>query len=165
MKWLRRILPAPLTSALLLALWLVLARSATVGQVLLGLTMAIGIPILTSNLRPARGPLRHPLVAARYIFRVSADVLISNFEVARDLLRWRWHQPIAKFVTIPLELRDPSGLAVLAMVTTVVPGTVWSELALDHSALRLHVWDVPDEAAFIVRFKARYEAPLREIFE
>jgi multicomponent K+:H+ antiporter subunit E len=29
----------------------------------------------------------------------------------------------------------------------------------------LHVWDAPDEGAFVTRFKARYEQPLREIFE
>ena len=62
-------------------------------------------------------------------------------------------------------LRDPLGLAALAMVTTVVPGTVWSEIALDRSALLLHVWDADDETAFVARFKARYEKPLREIFE
>ena len=50
------------------------------------------------------------------------------------------------------------------MVTTVVPGTVWSELALDRSALLLHVFDLDDEAAFIARYKARYEHPLLEIF-
>ena len=38
-------------------------------------------------------------------------------------------------------------------------------LALDRSALLLHVWDVPEEGAFVARFKARYEKPLREIFE
>jgi len=51
------------------------------------------------------------------------------------------------------------------MVTTVVPGTVWSEIALDRSALMLHVWDVDEEKVFVARFKARYEEPLREIFE
>ena len=51
------------------------------------------------------------------------------------------------------------------MVTTIVPGTVWSELALDRSTLLLHVWDVPDETAFVARYKARYEQPLCEIFE
>ena len=65
---------------------------------------------------------------------------------------------------VPLELHDPLGLAALSMVTTVVPGTVWSELALDRSALLLHVWDVDDEAAFVAHFKARYEKPLVEIF-
>jgi multicomponent K+:H+ antiporter subunit E len=46
-----------------------------------------------------------------------------------------------------------------------VPGTVWSELAPDRSALLLHVWDVDEEPAFVARYKARYEKPLREIFE
>ena len=68
-------------------------------------------------------------------------------------------------MAIPLDLRDPLGLAILAMVTTVVPGTVWCELAPDRSALLLHVWDAPDQAAFVARFKRRYEQPLREIFE
>jgi multicomponent K+:H+ antiporter subunit E len=68
-------------------------------------------------------------------------------------------------VIVPLELRDALGLAALSMVTTIVPGTVWSELALDRTALLLHVWEVGDEGAFIARFKTRYEKPLREIFE
>jgi multicomponent K+:H+ antiporter subunit E len=68
-------------------------------------------------------------------------------------------------VRIPLELRDPAALASLAIITTVVPGTVWSELALDRSALLLHVFDLEDEAAFVVRYKSRYEQPLKEIFQ
>jgi len=56
-------------------------------------------------------------------------------------------------------------LASLAMITAVVPGTVWAELATDRSALLLHVFDVDDEAAFIAHYKSRYERPLQEIFE
>ena len=29
----------------------------------------------------------------------------------------------------------------------------------------VHVWDVDEVGAFVARFKARYEVPLREIFE
>ena len=65
---------------------------------------------------------------------------------------------------IPLELRDPGALATLAVVTTIVPGTVWCELALDRSAVLLHVLEVDDEAAFVAHYKARYERPLMEIF-
>jgi multicomponent K+:H+ antiporter subunit E len=42
---------------------------------------------------------------------------------------------------------------------------VWCELTQDRSALRLHVFDVDDEAAFVGRYKARYERALKEIFE
>jgi multicomponent K+:H+ antiporter subunit E len=109
--------------------------------------------------------VRRPVLIGRFIARVAGDVLLSNLAVARDVLRWQWRRPSSRFVVIPLELRDPVGLSVLALVTTIVPGTVWSELAVDGASLRLHAWDVRDEHAFIGRFKARYEQPLREIFE
>jgi hypothetical protein len=44
-------------------------------------------------------------------------------------------------------MRDPHGLAVLAAITCVIPGTVWSELALDRSALLIHIFDLDDEQA------------------
>jgi multicomponent K+:H+ antiporter subunit E len=51
------------------------------------------------------------------------------------------------------------------MITTIVPGTVWCELAVDRRTLLLHVFDVDDEAAFVARYKSRYERPLLEMFE
>jgi multicomponent K+:H+ antiporter subunit E len=109
--------------------------------------------------------VRRPLALVRYIGAVAHDVLVSSFEVAWGVLAWRWRPAHSRFVVIPLELRDPVGLAVLAVVTTIVPGTVWSELALDRSRVMLHVWDVTEDEAFIRRYKARYEQPLQEIFE
>jgi multicomponent K+:H+ antiporter subunit E len=164
-NFLQKLVPAPLTSAALLALWLVLARSASAGPLLVGLLLGLGLPLLTSSLRPTTVRVSRPLVVVRFILRVGRDVLVSASQVAWGVIAWRSRRPRSKFVIVPLELRDPLGLAALAMVTTVVPGTVWSELALDRSALLLHVWDVGDEDAFISRFKARYEKPLREIFE
>lgn len=161
----KRLLPAPLLSAALLGLWLALAREMTLGQLLLGFALAVAVPIATAKLRPTPVRVRRPLTAARFLLRVGHDVLVSNFVVAWGVATWSWRPARARFVVIPLELRDPYGLAALAVVTTIVPGTVWSELALDRSAVMLHVWDVDDEAAFIVRYKARYEKPLQEIFE
>jgi multicomponent K+:H+ antiporter subunit E len=165
MSVLRKLVPAPLLSLVLFALWLVLQRSASAGHLTLALALGILVPLLTTKIRGSRARVRRPLVAARFLFVVGYDVLRSNFEIAWDLMIWRWRKPSARFVTIPLELRDPFGLAALAMVTTVVPGTVWSEIALDRTALRLHVWDLGEEEVFVARFKARYEKPLREIFE
>ncbi len=165
MSFLERVLPAPLLSAALWALWLVLARSTSAGHIVLGLSLALAVPILTSKLRATKVRVRRPLVVARFILVVGRDVLASNLVVAAGVLAWRWRRPDARFVVVPLDLRDPLGLAALSMVTTVVPGTVWSELARDRSALLLHVWDVGDEATFVASFKARYEKPLQEIFE
>ena len=62
MKLLRRVVPAPLTSAALFALWLVLARAPGVGQVALGLALALVTPLLTAGLRPTKVRVRRPLV-------------------------------------------------------------------------------------------------------
>ncbi len=165
MTVLGRIVPAPLLSASLVGVWLTLARSTSPGQIALALGLALVVPHLTRSLRPAGVRVRRPLRVARFIFQVGYDVLASNLAVARSIATLRWSKPRSRFVIIPLELRDPVGLAALAMITTVVPGTVWSELALDRSQLMLHVWDVAEEDAFVAHFKSRYEQPLREIFE
>lgn len=164
MTVLRKIVPAPLLSVTLVAIWVMLARSARLDQILLGLTFALVVPLATGRLWP-RARVRRPLVIARYIATVGRDVVVSCLEVAKGVVISPWRPPRARFVVIPLDLRDTTGLAALAMVTTVVPGTVWSEIAADRSAMLLHVWDVADEEAFVAFFKRRYEAPLREIFE
>jgi multicomponent K+:H+ antiporter subunit E len=165
MTHLRKLVPAPLTSAAILMLWVALARVSSGVQILLGIVLALSVPLLTSRLRPTTVRVKHPLIVARYILTVAWDVVLSNFHVAWGVVRWPWRRSRSAFIVVPLDLRDPLGLAALSMVTTVVPGTVWSELALDRSALLLHVWEVGEEHAFVTRFKARYEAPLREIFE
>lgn len=165
MTMLRKVVPAPLWSAALLVFWVVLTRDVGPGQLLFGLGLALVVPPVTAVLQVTRVRIRRPLVIAKYVLAVGYDVVHANLEVARGVITWRRRQPQFRFVVIPIELRNPVGLAVLAMVTTVVPGTVWSELAVDGSALLLHAWDVPDERAFIIRYKSRYEQPLREIFE
>ncbi|MGE0871424.1 MAG: Na+/H+ antiporter subunit E [Kofleriaceae bacterium] len=160
----RALVPAPLTSAALIALWLALARSVSTGHILLAVLFAIAVPIAGSSLRPTVR-VRRPLVVARFILVVGYDVLKSSLAVAWGVVTWQRRRAHSMFVIVPLELRDPAGLAALSMVTTVVPGTVWSELALDRSALLLHVWHVDEQSAFVARFKDRYEKPLREIFE
>lgn len=165
MSLLNTLVPAPLLSGVLLGTWLVLARSATPGQFSLGLLLALGIPHLFPKLQLGGIRLRRPVVALRFVVRVAWDVVVSNLAVAKGVIGWRWRKPASRFVVIPLDLRDPVGLAALALVTTIVPGTVWSELAADRSALLLHVWDVQEESDFVLQFKARYEQPLREIFE
>ena len=165
MSMIRTWLPAPLLSASLFLVWLLLARTVEPGQLLIGLGLALSIPLIVSRLRLQAVRVRRPDVIVRFVLRVMGDVVVSNLAVGRDVLRWRSRKPTSRFVIIPLDLRHPAGLASLAVVTTIVPGTVWSELAVDRSALMLHVWNVEDEVAFVARFKTRYEQPLRAIFE
>ena len=161
----KRVLPAPILSLALFVLWLVLNTSVSAGHVVLALVLAIAVPILCAPLRPTPVRMRRPGVAMRLIAVVASDVVVSNIEVAMGVLRARRRPPRGAFVRIPLDLRDTNGIAVLALITTIVPGTVWSELASDRSAFLLHVFDLVDEPEFVAFFKRRYERPLIEIFE
>ena len=161
----KRLLPAPLLSVALFALWLLLNQQLTPGHLLLAGLLAVAVPLVCAPLRPLPVRVRRPGVVLRLAGAVVRDVVVSNVEVAWGVLRAGSRPPRSAFVRIPLELRDANGLAALAVITTIVPGTVWSELAFDRSAFLLHVFDLGDEAAFVAHFKARYERPLLEIFE
>lgn len=161
----KRLLPSPWLSLGLLGGWLLLTRSFSPGQVLLGLLVAVGLPLLVAPLRPRPGPLRRLGLLLRLILRVGSEVLHSALQVAAGVLRSRARPPRGAFVQIPLELRDAHALAALAMISAVIPGTVWCELAADRSLLLMHVFDLEDEAEFVRQFKADYEHPLKEIFE
>jgi len=161
----RRLLPSPWLSLGLFGGWLLLTRSFSMGQVLLGISVAVVMPLLMAPLRPRPGPLRRWGVLVRLILRVGRDVLCSAAQVSAGIVRAKADPPRGTFVVVPLELRDVHALAALTMITAVVPGTVWSELAPDRSALLIHVFDLDDEAAFIQHYKSDYEQPLKEIFE
>ena len=161
----KRLLPSPWLSLGLFGGWLLLTRSFSMGQVLLGISVAVVMPLLMAPLRPRPGPLRRWGVLVRLILRVGRDVLCSAAQVSAGIVRAKADPPRGTFVVVPLELRDVHALAALTMITAVVPGTVWSELAPDRSALLIHVFDLDDEAAFIQHYKSDYEQPLKEIFE
>lgn len=161
----RRILPSPLLSLALAAIWLVLARSYTPGSFVMAALLGVVVPLLTQSLRPTPVRFRRPLVALRLFLRVGVDVIVWNWRVLRGTIAHGERMPRGEFVIVPLDLRDPSGLAVLATIMCVIPGTIWSELALDRSALLVHIFDMKNEAEEIALIKERYERPLMEIFE
>lgn len=161
----RRLFPAPLLSLALLAIWLVLTRDVSLGQVLLGALVATIVPRMTQSLRPTPVRIRHLGVAFRLFMQVGWDVIVWNWRVLLGTLASRDKLPRGGFVTVPLDLRDPSGLAVLAAIMCVIPGTIWSEIALDRSALLVHIFDLGDPQDEIDLIKTRYERPLMEIFE
>lgn len=161
----KRLLPAPLLSLTLFGLWLLLNQSIEAAHLLLGLLLGLLIPLLTRGLRPLPVRIRRPAVVLRLLFTVVGDSLLSNAAVVRRLLRPGAPRHPSGFVPVPLELRDPNALAVLAMIVCITPGTSWAELSLDRATLLLHVLELDDAAAIAAQIKSRYERPLMEIFE
>jgi multicomponent K+:H+ antiporter subunit E len=160
----KRWLPAPLLSALLFVVWLLLNNTLDPAQIVLGALLAIVVPRFTDRLRPERPRIRKPLVIARLGLVVLWDIVLSNIEVARRILGPEEAIKPA-FVWMPLELTDPHAIVSLAGIITMTPGTLSAELSSDRRYLLVHAFNVDDESALIAQMKARYEAPLKEIFE
>ncbi|MCL4182422.1 MAG: Na+/H+ antiporter subunit E [Burkholderiaceae bacterium] len=161
----KRWLPMPLLSVFLAVMWLLLAQSLAPGQVLLAVLLALWVPVATARMRPLRPRVRRPLVIARLLAHVLFDIVRSCINVSRIILGRRERRQRSGFMTIPLDLRDPHGLAVLSAIINSTPGTVWAELSEDRALLMIHVLDLHDEQWWIDTIKTRYETPLRAIFE
>jgi multicomponent K+:H+ antiporter subunit E len=157
-------LPAPLLSCVLFVVWLLLNNSVSAGHLVLAAVLAIVVPWFTEKLHPNRPALKHPATIVRLGLVVLWDIVKSNVEVARRILGPESAiQP--RFVWIPLAIRDPHGIVSLASIITMTPGTLSVDVTEDRRYLLVHAFNVDDEAALIADIKARYEAPLREIFE
>lgn len=150
----------------LLLLWLVLNESLAPGHVLLGAAIALSGVAVYSTLEPSAVRVRgRPLALLRLIVLVIEDVVRSNFAVARIVLGLGSRNRTAGFLSLPLELRHPGGLTVIACIITATPGTSWVRYDEMQNAVTIHVLDLTDEDMWIRLFKERYERLLLEIFE
>jgi multicomponent K+:H+ antiporter subunit E len=159
-----RLLPFPLISAGLLVLWLLLSGTLSLGQLLLGSAAALVGGWALAALDPPKARLRRPGAIFRLAALVVADIVRSNFAVARIVLGLGRRERTSGFVNIPLELRDPYGLATLAGIITSTPGTLWVGFDAASGTLTIHVLDLVDESEWVRTIKSRYERPLLEIF-
>lgn len=153
---------------LLLTIWLLLNQSLALGQITTGVFLTLLILGLTVRSWPARISVHRVVCGLRLIGHVLVDIVRANFEVAGVILGHQTRRSHSSFVRIPLELRAPLGLAMLACIITATPGTVWAGLSADGVQLTIHVLELPDgqpgqEWTRII--KQRYEQPLKEIFE
>ena len=96
----KSIFPAPLLSVALLVLWLLLNRSVSAGQILLGLILGLLIPVLLRGLRPLPVRVSHPLSILKLAFRVVCDTSVSNCNVVRFLLLPRMRKHPAAFPVV-----------------------------------------------------------------
>jgi len=164
MRTIARLLPYPAMSAALLAVWLLLNQSLSPGQIVLGCVVAVVGGWALGKVQPPGGRLRRPATVVSLGFAVLADILRSNVAVARIILGQA--TPVASgFVSIPLDIRSPYGLACIAIIITATPGTVWVDFDTRERVLTIHVLDLVDERIWIDTIKRRYERRLMDILE
>lgn len=159
-----RLLPHPLLTLALAAVWLLLNNSAAVGQIVLGLLLGWAIPLLTRSFWPQRAVIRHPGVLLRFAAVVLADIVLANLAVAGRILAGQARLQPA-FVEVPLDLTGELAISLLANTICLTPGTVSARLSEDRRVLLVHALHAPDPQAVRDTIKSRYEAPLKEVFE
>ncbi|RUM99287.1 Na+/H+ antiporter subunit E [Pseudaminobacter arsenicus] len=158
-----RLLPYPLLTVSLVVMWLLL-NSFSLGHAILGTAIALFASRAMVALQPSKPRLRRWDLIPKLIYLVFIDILRSNIAVTSIILKGGHKRQTSGFVMIPLELRDRTGLAILACIITSTPGTAWVDYNAANGRLLTHVLDLVDEQGWINVIK-RYEHLLMEIFE
>lgn len=159
----RRLVRSPGLSLSVFVLWLLLNGAVSVAHVLLGGLLALTLPWFADRLRDRPAHMRRLTLALRLGAVFAWDIVLSNIEVARRILgpESRIHPG---FVWIPLELTNEYGIATLAGMITMTPGTLSADLDDDRKHLLVHCFHIENAAQVVADIKRRYEAPLKEIF-
>ena len=160
-----RILPHPLLTLLLVAVWQMLVNYISLGTLVFGLILGIIIPLVTAPYWPDRARLKTPAMIVEFVLVVLWDIVVANIVVARTILFTRNEDMRSTWITVPLDLKTPEAITVLAGTITMTPGTVSSDISADGRSLLIHCLDAPHPDTVRDTIKQRYERRLKEIFE
>lgn len=160
----KRILPHPLLSLMLLGLWLLLVNSVSPGQLILGSVLAWLIPLYSARFWVAEIRIHKPLVLLRFLLTVLYDILVANVAVAR-LLVGPSSEIRPGFIHMPLRLQGDIPISLLANAISLTPGTLSAFLSADRTELIIHGLQSDDPEQIIDEIRTRYEQPLMEALE
>jgi multicomponent K+:H+ antiporter subunit E len=160
----RWLFPHPILTILLALVWVLLQNELSAGMVVFGLILGTIIPRITVVWWPDRPERIHVGRMLTYTLIVLWDILVANVQVAWIVLT----RPNAKlrpaWVVVPLDLRTPEAITILAGTITLTPGTVSADLSSEGHHLLVHALDTDDPDAVRDQIKERYERRLKEIF-
>lgn len=158
-----RLLPFPVGSAIILIVWLLLNQTVQPAHLLLGAALGVALPLATRRFLNESTRPRAPAAILRLVAVVAYDIVLSNIAVARLVLG-----PMDRlrpgFVQVPLAVEHPYAIALFASIITMTPGTVSAVVSTSRREILVHVLDLDDAPSLVQAMKARYEAPLAEIF-
>lgn len=162
---LRRLYPHPYLTLLLILTWMLLVNGWALGSLVFAIILGTIIPLLTAPYWENRPRLRSIPAIIDYVLIVLWDIVVSNFVVARIVLFMPNSQLRPAWIAIPIDLRTPEAITVLAGTITMTPGTVTADMSGCGRVLLIHCLHAPDPDATRDDIKSRYEARLKRIFE
>lgn len=162
LQWL---FPHPLLTLLLAIIWVMLQNEFSAGMAVFGLILGVIIPRMTAKWWPDRPQGIRTVKMLSYIMLVVWDIIVANIHVAWIILTRSNASLRPAWVVVPLELKSPEAITILAGTITLTPGTVSSDLSSEGHSLLVHALDTDDPDAVRDEIKDRYERRLKEIFE
>lgn len=163
-RFFRWLFPHPLLTILLTVVWVMLQNNVSAGMVVFGVILGIIIPRVTAVWWPDRPVGFHMGKMMTYTLLVMWDIVVANVQVAWIVLTRPNSKLRPAWVVVPLDLRQPEAITVLAGTITLTPGTVSADLSDEGHSLLVHALDADDPDAVRDEIKERYERRLKEIF-
>jgi len=159
-----KILPHPILTLILAVVWTLLQNSVSAGMIVFGIILGIIIPLITAAYWPDRPQGFRLGKMTSYAILVMWDIVVANIQVAKIVLFKSNADLKPAWIVIPLDLKEPEAITMLAGTITLTPGTVSADLSDQGHSLLVHVLHTDDAAAEVETIKTRYEARLKEIF-
>ena len=156
--------PHPVLTLILTVVWTLLQNEVSAGMVVFGLILGIIIPWSTSVWWPDRPRGFRLGKMMIYTLIVMWDIMVANVQVAWIVLTRPNSKLRPAWVVVPLDLRQPEAISILAGTITLTPGTVSADLSDGGHCLLVHALDTDDPDAIRDEIKQRYETRLKEIF-
>jgi multicomponent K+:H+ antiporter subunit E len=158
------LLPHPLLTLILTIVWMLLQNELSAGMLVFGFILGIIIPWGTSVWWPDTPKGFRPGKMISYSMIVIWDIIVANIEVAWIVISVPTSKLKPEWIVVPLTLREPEAITMLAGTITLTPGTVSADLSDEGHSLLVHVLHTDDPDAVRDDIKTRYEARLLEIF-
>ena len=160
----RWLVPHPILTLILTVVWVLLQNEVTAGMTVFGVILGIVIPWMTSIWWPdtPQGFRLGRMIV--YSLIVVWDIIVANIQVAWIVLTVPNARLKPAWIVIPLELKQPEAITMLAGTITLTPGTVSADLSDQGRSLLVHVLHTDDPDGVRDEIKARYERRLLEIF-
>ena len=157
--------PHPLLTLILAAVWILLQNQISAGMVVFGFILGMIIPRITAIWWPDKPKSIRFDKLVVYSLIVMWDILVANIQVAWIVLTVSNNRLKPAWIVIPLELKQPEAITVLAGTITLTPGTVSADLSDEGHSLLVHVLHTETPDAIRDEIKNRYERRLLEIFK
>ncbi len=160
----RWLIPHPLLTLILAVVWILLQNQVSAGMVVFGIILGVLIPWGTSIWWPGTPQGVRIGKMLTYSVIVLWDIVVANIQVAWIVLTVPNAKLRPAWIVVPLTLKQPEAITMLAGTITLTPGTVSADLSDEGHSLLVHVLHTDNPDAVRDEINERYQRRLLEIF-